>query len=460
MTGFADEIRSGKKGSPISGACVYFDSEKEKNSETGQIDKFVGVRCLDGKLEIHFPVGYRKPEPSTEEKSVRRDVLNLVRVLSEFGEKSLTAENPAKTSNEKIRQFPFSAYRFIIEHFLEHGYYREKEARYKKSPSGKISWNRTIRQIQPNVNLSATGKLSAAYLNFVVRKTEYDQDRLISEIHKFIVHECFSKLGPIFTSLVPEKSFLAFDRKMFSAVVRKKISETFRADLLLLFENMLAVIDYLAAAPDTKDFVFGTEKFHVVWERLVDSVFGEADKEKFYPKVFWNLAGKRIDTNTLRPDTVMIVKRGSPEQKVFVIDSKYYRYGVTGNPWHLPDSASVVKQLAYAQFIENGKGAVSEIPKDVQNFVNGENVFNVFIMPAGIQGGPENSEGKLFRNIGYASADYVIPGGAEISSKSYYRIWGILLDIRLLMKHRASKNPEWTAKLAEEIVNSYISPHE
>lgn len=447
----------------LSDLCVYFDSEKEKNFDTGRVDKFVGIRCLDGKLEVHFPVGYRKPEPSNGlEKSVRRDVLNLVRVLSEFGEKNLTAEIPAQTSNEKIRRFPFSAYRFIIEHFLEHGYYREKEIRYKKSPSGKICWNRTIKQIQPCISFSVKGKTSAAYLNFVVRRTEYDQDLLISEIHKFIVHECFSKLGPIFTAFVPEKSFLSFDRKMFSAVVRKKISETFRADSLLLFESMLAVIDYLAITPNTKDFVFGTEKFHIVWERLVDSVFGESDKEKFYPKVFWNLKGKKVDMNSLRPDTVMIVHRGTPEQKIFVIDSKYYRYGATENPQHLPESASVVKQLAYAQFIENAKDSVSEIPQDVRNFVNGKNVFNVFIMPAEICNDSENPKVTFFRNIGYASADYVIFGRSEISSKNYYRIWGILLDIRSIMFRHDSRNPEWIANLAEEIVtlNSYISPHE
>lgn len=49
----------------------------------------------------------------------------------------------------------------------------------------------------------------------------------------------------------------------------------------------------------------------------------------------------------------MITNRGKDSQKVFVLDSKYYRYGETKNPNHLPDSSSVVKQIAYAQYIEN-----------------------------------------------------------------------------------------------------------
>ena len=118
------------------------------------------------------------------------------------------------------------------------------------------------------------------------------------------------------------------------------------------------MIDYLDNSSEKKDFIYGTNNFHHVWEQLVDFVYGEKDKEKFYPKVYWRLNGSskafEFDSekrSSLRPDTIMITNRGNQNQKIFVLDSKYYRYGATKNPNHLPDSSSVVKQLAYAEYI-------------------------------------------------------------------------------------------------------------
>jgi hypothetical protein len=77
----------------------------------------------------------------------------------------------------------------------------------------------------------------------------------------------------------------------------------------------------------------------------------------------------------------MITNRGKENQKIFVLDSKYYRFGATQNLNHLPDSSSVVKQLAYAQYIDNKE---SKIPRDVKNHTNSGNIFNAFIMPANL----------------------------------------------------------------------------
>ena len=69
----------------------------------------------------------------------------------------------------------------------------------------------------------------------------------------------------------------------------------------------------------------------------------------------------------------MITNRGKPEQKIFVLDSKYYRYGATKNPNHLPDSASVVKQLAYADYIDN-KDNRNKLPKDVRDNISDSSI--------------------------------------------------------------------------------------
>ena len=75
----------------------------------------------------------------------------------------------------------------------------------------------------------------------------------------------------------------------------------------------------------------------------------------------------------------MITNRGKDNQKVFVLDSKYYRYGETKNPNHLPDSSSVVKQIAYAQYIENPEK--NTIPEDVKKYTSNNQIYNAFILP-------------------------------------------------------------------------------
>ena len=53
--------------SSLSDLCVYFENSF-RDEESGQVDKFVGLRFLDGKLSIHFPVGYKEPDKVTTSK--------------------------------------------------------------------------------------------------------------------------------------------------------------------------------------------------------------------------------------------------------------------------------------------------------------------------------------------------------------------------------------------------------
>ena len=112
---------------PISSFCKYFDNN-EKDEETCNVDKFVGLRYQNKKFEIHFPVGYKEQTVSrtgdlqTDEASsineksrdilLRKDILNLISILSAYGEKSLmlTSSNVASQTAEVA--FPIHAYMF------------------------------------------------------------------------------------------------------------------------------------------------------------------------------------------------------------------------------------------------------------------------------------------------------------------------------------------------------------
>lgn len=437
----ANDVRN--KNVSLSDLCVYFDAENSRDEETGLVDKFVGLRFVDGKLSIHFPVGYAKPE-NADDRQIRLDILNLISVLSSFGTpESLLHQTDIRIKSTQVT-FPIHAYLFVINDFLNHGYYRSKEQIYKRAPSGKISWSRTIKQVRPQI-----ANENAVYLEFITHRTNHNEAELITLIHKFCVHESFCKLGFLFSSFVPAKPPIAFNKNFFTSILQAKIAHTFNESELLLFKNMLDIILYLDSSADKENFIFGTNNFHHIWEQLVDSVYGEKDKEKFYPKVYWHLNGSKADfsfgnsekRNSLRPDTIMIQNRGKPEQKIFVLDSKYYQYGATKNPNHLPDSASVVKQLAYAEYIDNTE-IRSKLPEDVRFFIKSGNIYNAFIMPA---------DNESPENIGFVSADYALPQDSEQAEKPYHQIYGILLDIRTLMHSHRPHNIQAIAELAQKI---------
>ena len=436
----AKETESKQNQFSLSDLCVYFDEEYSRDEESGQVDKFVGLRFVDGKLSIHFPVGYKKPD-SSDEKQIRLDVLNLISELSSFGSPEAELYRNDFISKQKSVDFPIHAYLFIISDFLNHGYYQQKEQIYKRGSSGKINWSRTIKQIRPQI-----ADESPVYLDFITHRSLHNENTLLTLIHKFCVYESFQKLGFLFSSYKPQKSTLAFNKSLFCSVIKSKIASTFNEQELLLFKNMLDMILCFDNSNEKKDFIYGTNNFHHVWEELVDQVYGEKDKESFYPKVYWKLGDKKETftfsnsekRSSLRPDTIMITNRGKTNQKIFVLDSKYYRYGVTENPNHLPDSASLVKQLAYAEYIDNERNR-SKLPKDVCENIKDSSIYNAFIMPA---------ENRAPKNIGYASADYVLPENSQKAEKSYHKIYGILLDVRSLMYRHIPHDKQMIENLA------------
>lgn len=439
----AKEIISKQNNFSLSNLCVYFDDKSSRDEESGQVDKFVGLRFIDGKLSIHFPVGYKEPDKS-DDKQIRLDILNLISVLSSFGSPEAELVRNDFRSKQQNVDFPVHAYLFIISDFLNHGYYQQKEQLYKLGTSGKINWSRTIKQVRPQI-----ADESPVYLEFITQKNLHNENALLTLIHKYCVYESFQKLGFLFSSYKPQKPALSFNKSLFTSVIKSKIASTFNEKELLLFKNMLDMINYLDNSSEKKDFIYGTNNFHHVWEQLVDLVYGEKDKGKFYPKVYWKL-GEKKETftfgnsekrNSLRPDTIMITNRGESNQEIFVLDSKYYRYGATKNPNHLPDSGSVVKQLAYAEYIDNPKNR-SKLPDGVGENITDSSIYNAFIMPA---------ENLAPQNIGYVSADYVLSQEADTATKSYHKIYGILLDVKSIMYKHIPKDKKLIEELADII---------
>lgn len=394
-------------------------------------DRFVGVKAEGDNVVVYFPIGYELPKT---EQDLRQDILHLFSVLAEFTSRDDRILPMKKFEAPQSVDFPINAYLEIINYFMEqNGYYTEKEPKYKTNDRGKIDWPRTIKRQRSLIQANG----SPIYTKYTVRVSSPNDKNLITQIHKYCVYESFSKLGWLFTPYLPEMPLLQRDDKMFLSVLYEKMANTYNDRDKRLFSAMISMIEYLDEQPNQKQFYFGTDRFEYVWEKLIDRVFGIKDKQYYFPRTRWLLrTGKKRINAALEPDTIMLY-----DGKIYVLDAKYYRFGITGDPNDLPESSSINKQITYGEYIYTQQKFKEKYGEDVP-------VFNAFIMPYNAKDNLFNSN-EIFLNIGEATGDWKTKG------HKYERVQGIVVDIHYLMHHYIGKTENQIMQLAKSIESAF-----
>ena len=397
-------------------------------------DDFVGLRFTDDKAqngfkkpEIIFPRGYRL---SSEENNLRKDVLHLFLILHKF-----TNINQGRTQNnietEKV-SFPILSYQYIIYDFLANGYYADKDVEYKKSQSGKINWQRTIQKVKPMVD-----NCNIIYLDYITKKTINKSD-VITKIHEYCVYESFSKLGWLYlkSAYTPRKPSLTINKnneKRFIAIINDAFKNTFNNNKKMLFKNMIAIIKQANENSNFQNELYGVNKFEYIWERLVDYTYGIDNKEEYFPHGSYDLLldkGIREQINSaLEPDTIM-----KSNGKVFVLDSKYYKYGITLRAESLPPTSSIHKQIIYGKYISKKMCS------------NKDSVFNAFILPYN-----SKSSDVFYKFVGVGKGDWII---YDAGTPNYNYVAVILLDTKYLMDNYTRKNAREIDYMDKFIVDS------
>ncbi|MDY6283952.1 MAG: LlaJI family restriction endonuclease [Fibrobacter sp.] len=448
--------------------------ESKANSET----EFVGIRCEKSKeggalkTSIIFPLGYFKDDSTLRElpeEELRECVVNLFTVLSDPSlQEQIHQDSSIFTFAEEHgeAEFPMVSYLNVIRNFLDFGYLDEKEILYKKGANGKINWGRTIKAVQPVITEDAQ---NLVYLDFIARKVSYNEDTLITQVHKFCVHDALVKLGFLFGIDPSEEPLLDFDYDLFCNAIHSKLAKTFNDRDLRLLADLARIVEFLAGhkTEDGKianEFYFGVKKFAPVWEAMVDKIFGKLPqgvaKDKFNPHLRWNngCRDEKLDESeeeivlndpkrsTLRPDTIMVMGEG-----VYILDSKYYKYGLTRFNSHLPGAESVCKQMAYAEYVEThwkkilGVDSIATPSASLQNDTLPKPIYNAFIMPYCADAGkwdeiatasPRNDVYAMKR-VGYIYGDWK---NVKDENRPYHKIYCILLDIKSVMRNYANNS--------------------
>lgn len=415
-----NELLNVEKNRPLNDYC--------RNATNMGEDTFVGIKSefVDDqyKLSIHFPIGYRI---SKFEEDIREDIIQLVSVLQEFNdqESKLSEISPNQLSRDV--RFPVQAFHVVMIEYLDNGYYQIKEERYRRGTSGSLNMARTIKQETPIPQ--PNGFIYPIYR--VRQYTETDKD-LLTEINRFCVYMSSMRIGWIYKLNLSPKPLQYPDINRYILYLSEVLLKTNRDKDKRLFQAMLDILNFENNIKDPTKFYFGTYKFEYIWEQLIQNTFGNASKEKYFPKTKWLLnSGNERQNTALEPDTVMI-----HDEDTFILDAKYYKYGVTGNPSHLPNSSSINKQISYGEYAYEHK-----------RYLDRE-IYNAFLMPYDSGSTMHVKEELEYYSIGEAVADW------KKSEKNYERVQGILIDVRGLIANTIKPNFKEIKNLSEKIINS------
>lgn len=388
-----------------------------------EMDTFVGLKCNDGDISINFPMGYHISE---DENELRKDIILLFTTLSTNTERKESEVLMQGYSFDDV-DFPLQSYMYLIKDFLARGYYKEQEVLYRVAKSGKVNWNRTIKSQKPYVQ-----DMDIYYLDFVTKKNSVKENELITLIHEYCVYESFERVGWLFTKTIPKKPRIVKQQKLFHVVLKEKLANTFNDKNRILFRHMLAIIDFEGDKDSDKNYRYGTYRFEYIWEKMIDKVFGIENKNDYFPKTTWHINGNKYDNASLEPDTIMLYGTN-----VYVLDAKYYKYGVTGKTWDLPESTSINKQITYGEYVANEEKFKKK---------HGENmrVYNAFLMPFDSLKNKCQDNSDMLK-IGEAMSSW------KNNSEDYQRIQGILVDVKTLMSINVRQEMREIEKLAKLI---------
>lgn len=388
-------------------------------------DEFIGLRFNNGKPIVIFPRGYRLSE---KDEDVRKDIIHLLAMLKKFND---IKEGAGKRTNEgEMLSFPIISYQYIIYNYLSNGYYTEKDIEYKLSDRGKISWKRTIQKMKPIVD---DGNI--VYLDFITKKSITKAD-VITKIHEYCVYESFSKLGWLYmnSNYVPRKPSIKFNKKMFISVLNDALKNTFNSNKKQLFTSMLEIIKQADEKADFPDSSYGVTKFEHVWEKLIDYVFGVDNKSDYFPHGHYTIIkdGNIVESSALEPDTVMKYK-----DCLFIIDAKYYKYGLINNPSFLPPTSSIHKQITYGDYVF------------ANSFADAGKVYNAFVLPY-----EASSEDEVLKFVSVATGDWI---KYDQDTLNYKYVLVILLDTRYIMDNYSHQNMKDIDMMSEFIQDSLVS---
>ncbi len=389
-------------------------------------DDYVGIKFLEDGIKVYFPLGYEIPSNNSD---CRKSIIKLLKTIS-IEKKLNKSDSKYSLTKGKDREIPINSFLWIINDYLNNGLYNDKEKIYVKGKNGKINWKKTL-----NTKFYVSNS-SVIYLDTYVEKNTLE-DNIITDIHAYCVNISIDYIGWIFGNIPrPNYNNIRTDKiNYYIAIINKEFLQSFEDKKKELLLNLKKILEMTGGKNKNNLKNIGTNNYKYIWEYMVKSVYGNLDPKLYFPNSKYKLIylENAIDSTKLRPDTILEVGKD-----LYILDAKYYKYGVTKNPSDLPNTDSIQKQITY------GDHAKNKINKH-------EKIFNAFIIPYNKYNNKFGLE-KSIEYVGFAKSSW------RNSNELYDHISIILMDTRFLIDcYNRQQNNELSKLLAsiQKIVDTF-----
>lgn len=349
-------------------------------------DQFVGLKIRNNRIDFYYPQTYNLDRTTLENE--RNDILAFLYTIS-IAKGYSSDDEKIESSHFKNKALPLPSFLWIIQDYLKSGLYINREKILKKNQRGKVDWKRTL-DGEPIIS-----KGNVIYNDLIVEiKNEFDN--LLVEIHRYCVKKSLDVLGwlfgiksSLFIHVTPVNDNL---QNIYVDVLKKELNNIFDDYKKEKITHMLKIVEGLNDDLTTSEIVYGVDSYENIYEKIINSIFGNRDASNFYPSAYWYLKAKdykEFKSSKLRPDTILVHNKTA-----YILDAKYYQYGFTAEIHHLPETTSIQKQITYGDYI-----------KANMNEYDISEIRNAFILPF-------NKENNVFgyrknlEYIGFSKTDY------------------------------------------------------
>ncbi len=365
-------------------------------------DEFVGARIYETHVDFYFPHGYIADVSDVED--CKRKALNVLYLVASASPSRLE-EKYSSNYGERMNDYPLKSYIWLIKDFFDNGLITSFEKIIKGTGAGRINWSHTFKK--PPF-LASNGFV---YLDLATECKTKTEDTL-TLIHDYCLRIALREIGWFFDiKNLPKKiDELTDNQKLYyERCLLKEQDQAFSDHKKILLCHLLRILKHSIGKKDFNDkSEIGTYKFSYIWEQMIQKVYGNKPLEQFFPNAIWHIKGAVKDGPRLRPDTVMeYIDDG--KKKLYILDAKYYRYGLYDNDNLLPGSSDVQKQITYG---DHAKLRHEEYDGRIKN---------AFILPF-----CSTSEKKIL-NVGHAESNW------RENNESHQQVHLLLMDSEYLI---------------------------
>ena len=393
--------------------------------------KYIGFDASQNNAEFVFPCQYFNADTritrreyeikSGDEisKYLKKEAKKLLDIIAKFKYEYLNGVS--NTSN-----FEYLSMKWLIQDFLNNGYYKEKQTESKILNNGKIDWKSTIKH--KSIWYDGNNLIFNKFFRF---RSKLKENEIITEIYKCCLLYSVNNIGWLYGLGYVEGSMFKSSNKSHVDFMIKYLKQTLNHTYLdykkHLFNHLLNILRSLSGESKVNYFSATDSEFEYVFEKLINSCFGTNAVREFYSACKYNLVGTKnpVSASNLRPDTIMV-----KDDECYVLDAKYYNYGYTSKhkgSQDLPQSSSISKQIIYMQYILDKY-------KDQYN-----KVYSAFLLPYG------SVDNNLLKYIGHA----YMQNDKYLNDK----VQVFLVDLKTLVDINANHNISKKENLKNDLIN-------